>query len=572
MTASTNHVNAPQNATPASKVDSFEVGWLFVQEYYTFLNRDPQKLHCFYNKKSFFCHGHEGEPAKTCHGQQEIHNRILELDFQDCKVLVSNVDSQASLDGGIIVQVLGEMSNKGGASHKFAQTFFLAEQPNGYYVLNDIFRFLKEDIDNDYEDAEDPTQEPVINEQQFASTTAETHQIPAASISAPVAVPEPAYETVKTAPVKARSPSPVKEEPVVEPIRQPSPQPQEPVHATATEEWSTPAPVEAQVVTAKEVPKAAWGAVSKPTKPAATTETAPGPAEPKKPVSQQHTAPTTQHPSKQAHAVSHKPSAAAPAPQTPQAPKAKTWANITASGQWNAELSPAKGQVLTTPAPQTKAQTAQQPAAQQTVAAHHQPVQSAAASKEEPSTDAAEHKATEEASEQGSKEAGFREVQSRRSDQRRQQQSERAERGDRDAEFSVYVKNVPDNATQKAIQEVFSKMGPVKRVDLVAAKNIAFVEFATAEGPQKCINKEIPFHGATLFVEERKKNRGGRGGYAGGGGYGGRGRGGAAGPDGAGRGRGGDFFERGGRGAGRGRGGDGSDHRPRGKSQGGKAQ
>lgn len=32
-------------------------------------------------------------------------------------------------------------------SRKFAQTFLLAEQPNGYFVLNDVFRYLKEDMD-----------------------------------------------------------------------------------------------------------------------------------------------------------------------------------------------------------------------------------------------------------------------------------------------------------------------------------------------------------------------------------------------------------------------------------------
>lgn len=37
------------------------------------------------------------------------------------------------------------MSNRGEPWKKFVQTFFLAEQPNGYFVLNDIFRFLKED-------------------------------------------------------------------------------------------------------------------------------------------------------------------------------------------------------------------------------------------------------------------------------------------------------------------------------------------------------------------------------------------------------------------------------------------
>lgn len=130
------------------KLSLDEIGWFFVQEYYTFLNREPERLHCFYTKKSTFVHGDEGEIVKSCSGQQEIHRKILELGFSDCKVLVSNVDSQASISGGIIIQVLGEMSNCDGPSRKFAQTFFLAEQPNGYFVLNDIFRYLKEDMDD----------------------------------------------------------------------------------------------------------------------------------------------------------------------------------------------------------------------------------------------------------------------------------------------------------------------------------------------------------------------------------------------------------------------------------------
>ena len=53
------------------------------------------------------------------------------------------------------MQVLGEISNKNQAWRKFAQTFFLAEQPNGYFVLNDIFRYLKEDSDEHDEGSED---------------------------------------------------------------------------------------------------------------------------------------------------------------------------------------------------------------------------------------------------------------------------------------------------------------------------------------------------------------------------------------------------------------------------------
>ena len=56
------------------------------------------------------------------------------------------------------------MSNKGEPWRKFVQTFFLAEQPNGYFVLNDIFRFLKEEtLEEDQAsdvDAAAPSQPP----------------------------------------------------------------------------------------------------------------------------------------------------------------------------------------------------------------------------------------------------------------------------------------------------------------------------------------------------------------------------------------------------------------------------
>lgn len=80
---------------------------------------------------------------------QEIHAKIMSLGFSDCKVYISNVDSQSSAEGGHILQVIGEMSNKSLPWRKFSQTFFLAEQPNGYFVLNDICRYIKEEGDEE---------------------------------------------------------------------------------------------------------------------------------------------------------------------------------------------------------------------------------------------------------------------------------------------------------------------------------------------------------------------------------------------------------------------------------------
>jgi hypothetical protein len=110
----------------------------------------------------------------------------------------------ASLDGGIIIQVLGEMCNRGCASQKFAQTFFLAEQPSGYYVLNDIFRFLKDDVGAEYELLEGSSvqqQAPVPAEE--ASTIVDaTTEVTIPTVVAPAAVTEPTAAPTTSTPVK----------------------------------------------------------------------------------------------------------------------------------------------------------------------------------------------------------------------------------------------------------------------------------------------------------------------------------------------------------------------------------
>ena len=93
---------------------------------------------------------------------QAIADKIKDLGIQDVKVRVTNVDSQES-GRDIVVQVIGEMSNKNMPHRKFVQTFVLAEQPNGYYVLNDIFRYI---LDEDEEEAEEAQPDTPVEETQ----------------------------------------------------------------------------------------------------------------------------------------------------------------------------------------------------------------------------------------------------------------------------------------------------------------------------------------------------------------------------------------------------------------------
>jgi Ras GTPase-activating protein-binding protein 1 len=75
-------------------------------------------------------------------GQQEIHQKIMQLNFRDCHAKIRQVDAHNTLGNGVVVQVSGELSNNGQAMRRFMQTFVLAPQsPKKYYVHNDIFRY-----------------------------------------------------------------------------------------------------------------------------------------------------------------------------------------------------------------------------------------------------------------------------------------------------------------------------------------------------------------------------------------------------------------------------------------------
>jgi hypothetical protein len=59
-------------AEPARKLDLVEVGWQFVEQYYTIMNKEPNRLHCFYNAQSTMLHGTENEHAEQCNGQHVL--------------------------------------------------------------------------------------------------------------------------------------------------------------------------------------------------------------------------------------------------------------------------------------------------------------------------------------------------------------------------------------------------------------------------------------------------------------------------------------------------------------------
>ncbi|XP_077286319.1 ras GTPase-activating protein-binding protein 2 [Arctopsyche grandis] len=181
------------------------VGREFVRQYYTLLNKAPIHLHRFYNNMSSFIHGGldaSDRDAEPVIGQKEIHNRIQQLNFRDCHAKISQVDSQATLGNGVVVQVTGELSNGGQPMRRFTQTFVLAAQsPKQYYVHNDIFRyqdfvFSEEESEWGYSRGEEPAPQ----------------QPPPAALPAPYFPPPPAV-TPTSVPVTSPNPAPVPPQP-----------------------------------------------------------------------------------------------------------------------------------------------------------------------------------------------------------------------------------------------------------------------------------------------------------------------------------------------------------------------
>lgn len=53
------------------------------------------------------------------------------------------MDAQESFNAGVTVLVTGYLTGKDNSIRNFTQSFFLAPQEKGYYVLNDMFRYIE---------------------------------------------------------------------------------------------------------------------------------------------------------------------------------------------------------------------------------------------------------------------------------------------------------------------------------------------------------------------------------------------------------------------------------------------
>ncbi|KAH6998779.1 hypothetical protein BKA56DRAFT_665326 [Ilyonectria sp. MPI-CAGE-AT-0026] len=460
--ASDSSVTTAGNNNPSKD----EVGWYFVEQYYTTLSKSPEKLHLFYSKRSQFVYGLEAQVANVSVGRQAIQERIKALDFQDCKVRVSNVDSQASFDN-IVIQVIGETSNKAGEPKKFVQTFVLAQQPSGYFVLNDILRYIDEETDDESAVAAEET----VEESEVAAE-------PAAPVEAEA---EPVEEEVEEVPAAELDPAVVDEK-----LEEVSTSAKDTTvngdssDSSADEakvsETSAAAPTLSPDTTAKELAEEDAKEAEKPKDPSPT------------PVA--------------------KPTAAPAAVEPTGPPKPMTWASRIAAAAGPKPVVP----LAKAPTPPVPTQTRAPAAAASTTQPAAATAAAAPAATEAPAKEAT-----------GWQTAG--------SDSKRQNRPQSISGTPTEKEGTLgYVKYVTEKVQEADLRAALAAHGELTYFDINRQKNCAFVEYKTPEGYQTAVAANPhTVNGENIVVEPRRPKANAYGGSSYGstrGGAPGRGRGG----------------------------------------------
>ncbi|PON64654.1 Splicing factor-like protein [Trema orientale] len=132
------------------------VGNAFTQQYYLTLHKSPDVVHKFYVDSSVLSRPGPDGVMTSVSTKQGIKEMILSLDFQSYDAQILTADAQYSHNNGVIVLVTGCLIGNNNERRKFAQTFFLSFQGESYFVLNDVFRYIEDEISNT-DDVNSPT-------------------------------------------------------------------------------------------------------------------------------------------------------------------------------------------------------------------------------------------------------------------------------------------------------------------------------------------------------------------------------------------------------------------------------
>ncbi|XP_078167612.1 nuclear transport factor 2-like isoform X2 [Carex rostrata] len=127
------------------QMNQFQIGSYFATNYYQMLQTQPQLVHQFYNNASTMVRLDIATmETATAVGMLQIHSLIMSLNISTIEIKTWNC--LESWSGGILVMVSGLVQMRDWPyRRRFIQSFFLAPQEKGYFVLNDMFHVLDQE-------------------------------------------------------------------------------------------------------------------------------------------------------------------------------------------------------------------------------------------------------------------------------------------------------------------------------------------------------------------------------------------------------------------------------------------
>lgn len=159
-------------------VSATQVGPYFVGQYYQTLQQQPDYGYHFYTDSSTVVRV-DGDSTETATAMMQIHTLIMSFNYTGIEI--KTINSLDSWNRGILVVVTGLVKAKHfSGKRRFVESFYLAPQEKGYFVLNDIFHFVNDEVIHHYPV---PTISESQNDQQLSTSTSALALEPTADYS-----------------------------------------------------------------------------------------------------------------------------------------------------------------------------------------------------------------------------------------------------------------------------------------------------------------------------------------------------------------------------------------------------
>ncbi|XP_066957717.1 probable nuclear transport factor 2 [Macrobrachium rosenbergii] len=121
-----------------------QIGESFAKEYYAVFDADRdgrEKLANFYHAELSLM-SFEGVQVQ---GAARIIEKIKSLSFNKIARAITAVDCQPTFDGGVLVNILGQLKMDEDPVHGFSQTFVLKPMNDSFFIQHDSFRLVIHD-------------------------------------------------------------------------------------------------------------------------------------------------------------------------------------------------------------------------------------------------------------------------------------------------------------------------------------------------------------------------------------------------------------------------------------------